>query len=276
MDDGRFVEVEGVRLHYVERGSGEPVLLLHGWPTSSYLWRGVVGAIGERNRAIALDLPGYGRSDKPLDGSYSFRFNERILDGFLAELGVDHVGLAVHDIGGPIGLYWATQHPERLTRLALLNTIVYSRPSLAVVAFLVAARMPGVRSAMTSPAGLRWVMRYGVNDKARMTDEVIRAYQEPFRTREARRALQKAGAGLHPGGMREIERWLPRAGVPVRIVYGAGDRILPDVERTMRKVERDVGGAEVTRLEDCGHFLQEERPDEIGSILAEFFSAHTP
>jgi pimeloyl-ACP methyl ester carboxylesterase len=140
-------------LHYREAGSGEPVLLLHGWPTSSYLWRGILGTLGQSNRAIALDLPGFGRSDKPLDVSYDFGFFDRILTGFLAELAIDRVGLAVHDLGGPVGLHWSARHPERLTRLALLNTIVYARPSLGVVAFLAAARTPGVRSALTSPAG---------------------------------------------------------------------------------------------------------------------------
>ena len=277
MDDGRFVEVEGLRLHYVERGSGDPVLLLHGWPTSSYLWRGIVGPLGERNRAIAIDLPGFGRSDKPLDRSYSFRFFERVLDGFLAEVGVDRVGLAVHDIGGPIGVYWAARRPERLTRLALLNTLVYSRLSWAAVAFVAAVKVPGVRAALTSQPALRWAMRYGVHDRSRLSDETIRAYQAPFRDRSARRALQKAAGGLHPDGLREIERWLPNAGVPFRLVYGARDRILPDVDRTMRRIEGEAANVEVTRFEDCGHFLQEERPKEIAAILAEFFGGdHRP
>ena len=67
-----YVEVDGTRLHYLDAGSGDTVLLLHGWPTSSFLWRGVIGPIAERNRTIALDLPGFGKSDKPLDASYSF------------------------------------------------------------------------------------------------------------------------------------------------------------------------------------------------------------
>lgn len=271
MSEGRYVEVEGLRLHYLEQGSGEPVLLLHGWPTSSYLWREIVGPLGERNRAIALDLPGFGGSDKPPDISYSFRFYERILTGFLDQLGVGRVGLAVHDLGGPLGLYWAAQHPQRLSRLALLNTLVYARPSWAVIAFVAATRLPGARSWLTSPAGLRWTMRHGVHDKEHLSEETIRAYQEPFASGDARRALRRAGTRLHLGGFREIERWLPTIEVPVRIVYGERDRILPDVKRTMRKVDRDVGGAEVSALPDCGHFLQEDRPAQVAAMLSEFF-----
>lgn len=271
--EGRFVEVEGLRIHYTEHGSGPPVLFLHGWPTSSYLWRGILPAVGEGRRALAIDLPGFGRSDKPTDASYSFPFYTRVVDGFLAAVGAEGpVALAVHDLGGPIGLYWAAQSPERLERLALLNTLAYARPSLAVIAFVVAARTPGVRSRLTSPAGIRFSMRYGVRDKSVLSEETIAAYQQPFADRDARVALRKTAYGLHPGGFKEIERWLPSVEVPVQIVYGARDRILPDVARTMEKIERDVSGpVSKTVLEDCGHFCQEERPGKIGRVLAEFF-----
>ena len=266
-----YAEVDGLRLHYLEQGSGEPVLMLHGWPTSSYLWRGIVPAVGEGNRAIALDMPGFGRSDKPLDASYSFRFFDRVLSGFLDAVGVERLGLAVHDLGGPVGLYWASQHPERVSSVALLNTLVFARPSWAVIAFVASARIPGIRSWLTSPAGIRFAMRLGVNDKSRLTEEAVRAYQEPFVTDDARKVLRKAGTSLHPGGLKEVERWLPSIEAPVRILYGERDRILPDVAKTMRKVAERVPQAELSTLPDCGHFCQEERPGEIGEALARFF-----
>ena len=268
----QYVEVDGLRLHYLEQGSGDPVLMLHGWPTSSYLWRNIIGAVGEGNRAIALDLPGFGRSEKPLEASYSFRFFDRALSGFLDASGCERTGLAVHDLGGPVGLYWASQHPERLSRLALLNTLVFARPSWAVIAFVASARIPGIRSWLTSPAGIRFAMRLGVNDKSRLTDEAVRAYQQPFAGDDARKVLRKAGTSLAPGGMKEIERWLPSVKVPVRILYGERDRILPDVAKTMGKVAAQVPQTELSTLPDCGHFCQEERPREIGEALARFFA----
>jgi haloalkane dehalogenase len=121
------VEVDGMTLAYLSAGgdigAGAPVLLLHGWPTSSFLWRNVMPAIAAHRRVIALDLPGFGGSSKPLGASYSFRFFQRALDGFLAALKIDKIALVVHDLGGPVGLYWASQNPERLERLAILNTI---------------------------------------------------------------------------------------------------------------------------------------------------------
>ena len=267
------VDIDGLKIHYREQGQGEPVILLHGWPTSSFLWRDVMGPLAETNRAIALDLPGFGKSDKPLDASYSFRFYRRALDGFAAALGIDRFGLVVHDLGGPVGLYWACQDLGRVSKLACLNTIVYPELSWAVVAFGAACRLPGIRSYLTSPRGLRAAMRLGVADKKRLSAEAIKGVQEPFASGPARKALLKAGTGLSPKGLREIADTLPAFEGPVRVIYGERDRILPDIARTAERLQRDLPQAQVTSLPDCGHFLQEERPLEIGRMLGELFSA---
>lgn len=267
-----YLDVDGLRLHYVAAGEGEPVVLLHGWPTSSFLWRQVMRPIAENNRVIALDLPGFGLSDKPLDASYSFRFYNAALDGALAALDIETTSLAVHDLGGPIGLYWACQNPGRLRRLTILNTLVYPDFSWAVVLFVAACKLPGLRALMASPWGLRLAMRIGVTDQRKLSKEAIVGVQAPFASRDARRALLKAGGSLNPKGFRDIADKLPSLDVPVRVVYGERDRILPDVAETMRRLKQDLPQAEVTALADCGHFLQEERPDEVGRLLAEFFA----
>lgn len=268
------VEAAGLRLHYRECGAGEPILLLHGWPTSSFLWRRVMPAIAEAGaRAIALDLPGFGASDKP-DGSYSFRFHTQVLTAFLDAIGVSSLGLAVHDLGGPIGLYWAAHHRERVRKLALLNTIVYPEFSWAVKAFVLACRAPLARTLMASPFGLAQAMKLGVN--VPLSRETIAAYQAPFESRPARRALLRAAYGLHPAGFADIARWVPTIDVPLRIVYGDRDRILPDVASTMRRVAREVPHAEVSVLEGSGHFLQEDRSEEVGRALATFFAGDAP
>lgn len=268
-----FVDAAGLRLHYVEAGEGKPVLLLHGWPTSSFLWRNVMPAMAEHRRVLALDLPGFGRSDKPLDASYSFRFFNRAIDGFLEALGVDELGLAVHDLGGPVGLHWASQQrPGRVERLALLNTLVYPRPSPAVIAFVIACWVPGLRALLTSRWGLETAMRIGVSDPARLAPDTLEGTCAPFVDSSARKALLRAGRGLSPKGTVELSSWLGTATMPVRIVYGAKDRILPDIERTVARVQRELPHAEVTRIADCGHFLQEDRPEEVAEALAAFFA----
>ena len=115
-------------------------------------------------------------------------------------------------------------------------------------------------------------MRFGVENKDRLEGDILAAYQAPFRDKAARKALLKTAYGLHPKGFKQIARDLPMFDCPVRVVYGNNDRILPDVARTMTRVKRDLPQAEVTALEGCGHFLQEDRPDEVGRLLADFFS----
>lgn len=274
MIESRFVTVDSLRLHYLECGSGPPVLLLHGWPTSSFLWRNILPAIGATHRAIALDLPGFGQSDKPLDASYSFRFFERILEQLLDALGLSQIGLAVHDLGGPIGLYWACQHPQRVRQLAILNTVAYAKLSWAAIAFVAGCKLPGISTFLASPPGLALAMRIGMADHSRLTPEVLDGVRAPFATAAARRALLKAGAGLHPNGLADIEQRLPIFAnqIPVRLLYGTADHILPDVETTMRRLARDLPQAERIPLSHCGHFLQEDRPQEVAQHLAEFFA----
>jgi pimeloyl-ACP methyl ester carboxylesterase len=269
------VEVGDLTLAYRELGDGPPVLLLHGWPTSSYLWRDVMPAIAANNRAVAVDLPGYGGSSKPAGAKYDFAMYDAALDGFLGALGIESTALAVHDIGGPIGLHWAVHRPERVTHLMLLNTLLYPEFDEMAVKFVETLSTPGPREQLTGPAGLEASMKFGLADEANLTPETLEAVLEPFGTDAERSALAAAGIGLDPSGFEEIARLMPEAlrDTPVRIVYGQHDRILPTVAETMARVKRDLPQAEITILPAAGHFLQEEAAEEIGDLLAEFLRA---
>jgi pimeloyl-ACP methyl ester carboxylesterase len=266
------LDLDGTRVTYREAGEGPAVLLLHGWPTSSYLWRDVMPAIARANRVVAVDLPGFGGSDKPTDVRYDFAFFEDVLDRFLDALGIDRVGLAVHDLGGPIGLHWAMQRPGRMSSIALLNTLVYPELDDAVVEFVTMLLDPEARTGLTSDEGLADIMRLGVANEDRMTPEVLAAVTAPFGSADDRLALAMAGVGLPIPGFVDIAKWLPSVSVPVRIVYGEQDRILPDVAETMARIAADIPHAEVTPLPDCGHFLQEDSPAEVAGYLASFFA----
>lgn len=268
----QLATVDNWKIAYREMGSGPPVVLLHGWPTHSWLWRDVMPAISESNRVIAVDLPGFGSSSKPLDHRYGFSFYEEVLTGLFDHLGIEKVGLAVHDLGGPVGLYWAVRNPERVERIALLNTLAYPEVSTAVKIFVAVCSLPGLRDLITSPRGIRFSMRYGVADDSKMTDRDAAPYVAPFRDRDSRRALADTARGLGPRGFEQIAQGLPQLEVPFRIVYGKQDKILPDVAKTMERVQADVGGCEVTVLEQAGHFCQEEAGPEIGALLAPFFA----
>ncbi len=269
----RYVEVEGLKIHYVSAGEGAPVLLIHGFPTSSHLWRNVMPEVAKGHRAIAIDLPGYGLSDKPLGIDYDFFFFERVLEGFLDALGITKTALVVHDLGGPVGLFWAVHHPERLTQLIILNTLVYPETSWAVKLFLIALRLPGVRDYLVSPKGLVAAMKLGVVHKDRLNREALTPYTAPFVDAAARQALIKAGSGLGIKGLAEIGQKLPSLQVTVRIIYGEKDRALPDVAKTMQRVKGDIPNAQITSLPNCGHFLQEDEPERVGQLISEFLGS---
>lgn len=263
-------QVDGLEIGFRELGSGPAVLLIHGWPTSSFLWRNVMPAIAERNRVVAIDLPGFGASSKPLDLRYGFGFYEAAIDGLLEELDIEDVAVAGHDLGGPIAVHWALRNRDRATRVALTNTLIYPEFSEAVQEFVTACATPGLREELTSPAGLEAVMRRGLAEQSSLTDDVLAAVLGPFRSTDNRRALANAGIGLELEGFQEIAEELPGLDLPVRIVYGADDRILPDVAQTMDRVARDLPQAVTTALPRCGHFLQEEAADEVATLLAAF------
>ena len=270
--DIKRVQVDGLTLGYRESGTGPPVLLLHGWPTSSFLWREVMVPIARANRVVAVDLPGFGASDKPLDIRYNFAFFSRVLDLFLARLGIAELGLAVHDLGGPIGLHWLLHRPGRVTKLALLNTLVYPEFSDAVKEFIRACAAPDATEKVTSPSGLEKIVRDGLADRASLSPKVLAALLEPFQALDARRALAAAGIGVERRGLVAIARALPSLTVPVRIIYGEVDRLLPDVATTMARVKADLPQAEVTAWPDRGHFIQFEAPEHVGDMLASFLA----
>ncbi|PCJ65390.1 MAG: hypothetical protein COA73_02640 [Candidatus Hydrogenedentota bacterium] len=268
------IEVNDINIHYLESGDAndEVALMLHGWPTSAHLWRNILPIVGEKKRAIAIDLPGYGLSDKPPDTRYSFIYYEKILEGFMEEMGITKIDLVVHDLGGPVGIFWALRHPEKVRSLVLLNTLVYPEMSWAVKVFGLAIRLPLIRNWMASPAGMRFSLKFGVYNKQNITQEVMKGYQDPFQTKEARTGLLKGGQGLSMKGFHEIAEKLSQYKGPIQLIYGENDRILPDVAQTMQRVKDELPQAKIIPIPNCGHFLQEDDPEAIAVMLNTFYT----
>ena len=272
MTSSRYITANALNLHYLEAGEGDPILLLHGFPTNAHLYRNIIPTLATTHRVIALDLPGYGLSDKPLDARYNFRFFTDTLNAFLDALDIPTTNLVVHDLGGPVGVYWAVHNPGRVNSIVLLNTLVYPETSWAVKLFLLSLRIPRLRDFVVSPKGIVGAMKLGVVHKERLNREVLTPYTAPFEAPAARKALIKAGSGLSIKGLAQIKKKLPSLEGPLRLIYGENDRILPDVAKTMRRIQRDCPTAELTALPGCGHFLQEDDPQRVADLIAEFFN----
>jgi pimeloyl-ACP methyl ester carboxylesterase len=266
----QFVQIDSLKLHYLETGQGDPVVLLHGWPTSSYMWRKAIPVLAKTHRVIALDLPGFGQSDKPLDVTYTTGYHAGSLAAFVEALGLERLSLVVHDLGAPVGLLWAVRHLDKVQRLVIMNTLIDPDPrhlSFPMRMFFWAARIPGLRNLLVSPRGIALTMRLGT--ASRLPKDVIAAYQAPFRTRKARRVLLKTLLDPDFQEMAEVEDALPTLGMPTAVIYGKQDAFFA---AEMRRIGETIPHAEVTALRDCNHFLIEDQPEQVSETLAAFLA----
>jgi len=261
-----WLEIGTERMHYVDEGHGDPALLLHGEPTSSFLWRKIIPQLP--GRVVAPDLIGFGRSDKPEDiGWYSYDRHVDSIARLVQELDLTGLTLVVHDWGGPIGLRVAVEHPERVDRLVLLNTGIGggSAPSERWLRF---------REVVRELGGALDIGRLVEAGTAQGLDDDVRAaYDAPFPTPES-----KAGALAFPemvptepehpntAPMNKVRDALREWDKPALVVWGAEDTILPDgIARAM--VELIPGARGPVLLDGASHFLQEDRPDEVADAI---------
>ncbi len=260
----------GLRMHYVDESSGAPVLFLHGEPTWSFLWRHVIPeVVGAGRRAIAPDLIGFGRSDKPTDiGWYTYDRHVALVTQFVRELDLREIALVVHDWGGLIGLRFAVENADRVERLVILDTGVWSgkAPSETWLRF---------REAVRSVGGELDVARLVESGTQRgLTDEIRTAYNAPFPTPES-----KAGALAFPelvpvepdhptaAALVPVREGLSRWDKPAHVIWGADDAVLPTAiaERFIALIP-DATGPEL--IADAGHFLHEDAPHEVADAIA--------
>lgn len=289
----RTVRLGQTSLHYATAGAGKPLVLLHGWPASSFLWRGVIPPLAERARVLAPDLAGFGRSDKPDVESYSLDFHAKKLGDFLDAVGAGKPALVLHDLGAPVGLLWAVRNPGRVERLVVLNTLIYpdgpaarlfwaagslrqrakaildvERVPLAVKLMLLAAHIPGLRRLVFHRHLVAQVMRMGV--ARRLEGGIATAYGRPFATPDGRRALRRTFLDPRLVELEEIVGQLGSLRVPALVAFGERDRLLPGVAGEMRRLARDLPGARLATLPRCGHFLQEDDPEEVARLVTQF------
>lgn len=269
--DSGTVTVSGLRLHHLRGGNGPPILLLHGWPTHSFIWRRVMPALAGLGTVYALDLPGFGASDKPLDGEYTLTWFSGFVEGFADALGLHGVTLIAHDIGAPAGLMWAIRRPAKVKAVAILNAPVFPwRTGLDWLSQTL-LRTPLVGRLMVTRLGLSRLLKANVVRKSAMPPDVVHHYLAPFRTSHERALLRRMILRPLEFGRRNelvtLSDQVARLGVSMAIIYGAAD---PLCGRHMEQLAERLPDASVVRLEGCGHYVQEDCPEQLEEALLAF------
>ncbi len=269
-----FFPLEMGNLHYVDHGNGSPIVMVHGNPVWSFVYRHLIAGLADRYRCIAVDHIGFGLSDKPRRWSYHPPDHARNLDTFLEALDLEDVTLVVQDWGGPIGLSWALDHPERVSRLVILNTWMWSvRGDFHFETF---SRFFG------TPAGRFLILRFNFFVRILMPmmfrgilpKPIRRHYVQPLSRPEDRK-----GCWTFPEQILGADAWLRDlwsrrqaiAEKPALILWGLKDIAFrkQELHRWMQ-IFPDAG---VIRYPDAGHFVQEDIGPDLCPVIEEFLSS---
>ena len=269
-----YREVQGLRLAHLDEGEGKPVVFLHGEPTWSFLWRKVIPPVRAAGlRCIAPDLAGFGRSDKPTDiGWYSYDRHTEMTATLLEDLDLREATMVVHDWGGPIGLRLAIEHRERIERLVILDTGLFTGHQRMADAWT--AFRDFVERTEDIPVG--YLVRGAC--KHDPGEEAIAAYDAPYPN-----AQSKAGARAFPlmipltpeapgasAGQRVLDD-LRNDRRPTLMLWADSDPVLPLA--TGEHFAAAIGREKPRTIENASHFLQEDQGPLIGGLIAEWLSA---
>ncbi len=275
----RTAAVDGLTLFYREAGDPKAptLLLLHGFPTSSHMFRGLIAALADRYHLVAPDLPGFGFSDAPDRSHFAYTFEHLagIIDRFTAVLGLEHYALLVFDYGAPVGFRLALRHPERITAIISQNGNAYVEglsegwnPIQAYWADPSPANRAALR-AFLSPDATRWQYTHGVPTPERLAPEAW-TLDSALLARPGNDEIQldlfgdyQSNVALYP----EIQAYLRTSRPALLAVWGRHDPFfLPAGAEAFR---RDVPDAEIHLLE-AGHFALESQGPEIAAIIGDF------
>lgn len=271
-----WMEMPAGRMHYVDEGTGEPLLFVHGTPTWSFEWRHLIVGLAAGYRCIAPDHLGFGLSDRPRDFDYTPEAHAENLAAFVERLALKPFTLVVHDYGGPIGLPLCLRIPERVRRLVLFNTWMWS--------FAGDRDMEGMGRIAGGPLGrflyrwanlsLRVITPGAYGDRRKLTPEIHRHYLERFPDRWSRGAVlwPLARAILGSGAFydvlwRQRERLLGR---PALIVWGMKDPAFQP--RQLARWREALPAARVVELAEAGHWPHEEEPERVIQELLAFLA----
>jgi len=278
-----YADVNGLRMHYVDEGHGEPVVMLHGNPTWSFYYRELIRGLASGHRCIAPDHIGCGLSDRPTEAQYGFRLHDRVedLEALLAGLEPDRpLTLVVHDWGGMIGAAWAVRHPERVARLVVLNTAAFLKPhwkplprTLRFVRAVPLLSTPAVLRLNLFARGAAWT-----GSTRGLSPAVRRGLLAPYRSPAARLATLKfvQDIPLSPADPSYalaalVDQGLGRlASKPMLVCWGERDFVFD--RDYLAEWQRRFPKAEIRPFPRAGHYVLEDEPGPIVGHIRDFLS----
>jgi pimeloyl-ACP methyl ester carboxylesterase len=262
-----------VKLYYREEGSGPPLLLIHGFGASTFTWRRVAPDLALTNRVIAVDLKGFGQSDKPFDGRYSVYDQAELLAQLIEEKDLRGLTLVGHSFGGGVALLLALEAKQRLegriSRLVLLDSIAYPQniPVFFKMLDVPVVSQLGIR--MVPPSvQTRVALKIAYFDDSKITPEEVEAYAAPLNTAAGKHAIIHSARQIVPEDIETLSERYKTIELPTLIMWCDHDRIVP-LEVGL-KLRRTLSNSTLRLVEDCGHMPQEEQPESTLKLLRDF------
>lgn len=267
MAESKEIEIHGNRIRYEESGSGEPLVLVHGWTGSSFDWRLVTPGLARRCRVLALDQVGFGKSDKPRI-EYTIENFVEYLDEFIGLLGLGRVHLAGNSMGGHIICEYALSYPAKVRSLVCIDG---AGVRMKMPFFFRLARVPGLIEFFLSRATFKsykkFVYRSGpYYNRGIIDDEMIRGHMQSFLSRDG---VYAAADSLRRNlGKVHVEDRLGEIKAPVLVMWGKQDPTLPVA--LGYKFHRKLSNSKLVIFDECGHIPMEEKPEECVREILDF------
>lgn len=280
--ESHYLEVEGSNLHYIDLGTGDPVLFLHGNPTWSYLWRNIIPHVTPVSRAVAVDLIGMGKSDKP-DIEYRFLEHSRYLESFIEKMELKNITLVMHDWGAALGFYYAMRHEENVKGLAFMEPAGFrATPSWDVYSESKRKLFQSYRHPETG-----WDLLVNQNDfietrlpgniVRKLSEEEMNNYRAPFTDPSTRKPVWRWPNEIPIAGeppdmvelVNEYNGWLQQSDLPKLLFHASPGRIV--TPRLLEWCQAHLKNLQLVHIGEGLHFLQEDNPDVIGSELANWY-----
>jgi len=269
--------IDGVRLHYVDEGSGPPILMVHGQPTWSYLYRKIIPPlVAAGYRCIVPDLMGFGLSDKPTDESvYTLRRHVELVTGLIGKLQLKGITIVGQDWGGPISLRYAIDHRDNVRALVILNTLVKTTP--IPLLFSLVLRSGGFSSFLSRRMDLfrKMAFRRGWPFRRPVDPRAMEQYKIPHPTAASRAGIAAfpkmiPGNDRHPnaGYISEIDAALREWDIPVLVMFSDRDIAFKVAEG--QRIAEMVPNGRFQIVRNAGHYLQEDAGEEIAERMVTF------